>query len=700
MKKIAEAFTMSRSYMKRCLYIFGIVFILLVPGPGFASDPLVLKRGNFCLVVDPAEPAPVKLAARTLQRDFERVMTYRPLLAEKPEGGRIELIVVNASASHAPVAIAGLRPLGDFESHRVYADPEHRRIYLYGRDMRGTIYAIYTFSEQLLGVPPLWYFSSWEPQVKKRIEIPAGYDCFCESPQVRYRAWFPNDTDLFTPWRRLSRQNDELWLETMLRLKLNTVELEATVTYPDYKLNRQAALLRKYGLVLTSHHHVACNNNLMNWEGYWREVRQMEPPKLLLSNEQALREFWQYSVETVCRNEQENLWQIAFRGVGDQPFWAAFADAPKGDRARAEVINRMIRIQLDMIRKATGERDPFVRMTFYDELSDLLAKGYLKPPTGKNMLWTFVAGRRDHYPYDDIVAFDTAQHVKLGYYMNLQFTSTGAHLAAAEGPWKMEFNYRYVGSRGPLTFSVVNVGNLREFVLEMAANARMMWDMEEYDTDAFLRDFCTQYFGARHAAEAAELYRAFYGAYWQQKPSEFPGMDRQFVFQDLRYSRVFEQIGGRFDRFSSNPLHEIGFERIPGRSFRIAGQNQVDSLLRGTKLSAGRFAVVADRCDRFMKRLQPSARRFFRDNLAAQSRYMEKLNLSLHYFVRAYKHPENRTEDLGRSIEYLEQARDALYATQEGVFGTWYEGDAVNGKFNLPAKLKLLRDLLGDSEKS
>ena len=79
MKKIVEAFTMSRSHMKRCLYIFGIVFILLVPGPGFASDPLVLKRGNFCLVVDPAEPAPVKLAARTLQRDFERVMTYRPL---------------------------------------------------------------------------------------------------------------------------------------------------------------------------------------------------------------------------------------------------------------------------------------------------------------------------------------------------------------------------------------------------------------------------------------------------------------------------------------------------------------------------------------------------------------------------------------------------------------------------------------------
>ena len=140
----------------------------------------------------------------------------------------------------------------------------------------------------------------------------------------------------------------------------------------------------------------------------------------------------------------------------------------------------MIRIQLAMIKKATGENDPFVRMTFYDELSDLLAKGYLQPPTGKNMLWTFVAGRRDHYP------------------------------------WKMEANYRYVNTRGPLTFSVVNAGNLREFVMEMSANARMMWDMKAYNTDSFLIDFCTQYFGKEHAAEAAKLYHDYYYAYWQQ----------------------------------------------------------------------------------------------------------------------------------------------------------------------------------------
>ena len=179
----------------------------------------------------------------------------------------------------------------------------------------------------------------------------------------------------------------------------------------------------------------------------------------------------------------------------------------KSDAERGKVITEMVNTQYEMIRESTGEDNPFVRMTFYDEISSLLAAGHIQPPTATNMLWTFVAGRRDHYPYDDLVAWNNEDNVKLGYYMNLQFYSTGAHLAPAEGPWKMEDNYRYVQSKGPLTFSVVNAGNLREFLMEMSANAAMMWNAETYDTDTFLSSFCSQYFGEEHAAEAAGLFQ-------------------------------------------------------------------------------------------------------------------------------------------------------------------------------------------------
>ena len=166
----------------------------------------------------------------------------------------------------------------------------------------------------------------------------------------------------------------------MLRLKLNTVEFGPTVTYPDHKMSHNADLLKKYGLVLTSHHMVGLNNSFANWEQYWKQVKGVEAPELLLANIEAIKEFWSYNIETIMANNQENLWQIAFRGRRDEPFWNVFADAPADEAARAEVINRMVGMQYDMIKQATGEADPFVRMTFYDELSDLLAKGLLKPP--------------------------------------------------------------------------------------------------------------------------------------------------------------------------------------------------------------------------------------------------------------------------------------------------------------------------------
>ncbi len=54
---------------------------------------------------------------------------------------------------------------------------------------------------------------------------------------------------------------------------------------------------------------------------------------------------------------------------------------------------------------------------------------------------------RDHFPTTTSGNCPTGGDQPLGYYFNYQFTSTGSHLAPAEGPWKMEANFRYVASR-------------------------------------------------------------------------------------------------------------------------------------------------------------------------------------------------------------------------------------------------------------
>ena len=676
----------------RCLTLF-----VLCALHSMAQKELVLEGNNFSIVVPDAECGPVKLAVESLQRDFQKVMNCQPALCNQlQKGQQVQIVVVNDETEGAKHLLSGRKKMGGFESHRIYADHRNHRIYLRGKDMRGTIYAIYTFSEQFLGVPPLWYWCDWQPQQKSAIHVPATYDYFQPSPTVRYRAWFPNDEDLFVPWRRVSDQNNELWLETMLRLKLNTVEYTATVTTRG-TLNREAQLYKKYGLVLTSHHMVALNNSFANWDAYWREVRKRDhAPALSIKDTASLHEFWQYNIRSVMNSGVENLWQVAFRGRTDEPFWNVFSDAPASDKERGEIITRMVREQYDMICQATGEKNPFVRMTFYDEISSLLAAGYIQPPTATNMLWTFVAGRRDHYPYDDLVQWENRDNVKLGYYMNLQFYSTGAHLAPAESPWKMEANYRYVQSKGPLTFSVVNAGNVREFLMEMSANAAMMWNSQAYSTDAFLKQFCAQYFGEDHAQEAAQLYRDYYHAYWNPKRSDFPGgFHRQYIFQDLRHSQVIKQIAERWTSYSDNPLKEIGFERVKGRTFRIEGDNQVDSIIAGTAREVAAFQEIARRCELLQPQLPEEYRTFFYDHLSAYAHYMAHLSNCTHHFVRAYKNKENRVELLTTALTEMKAAKKALTDSQHGVFSNWY---ATDDKVDMNVRIATIQRLLNEEK--
>jgi len=637
------------------------------------------------VVVSQDEPAPLQLAAETLCRDFEKVTGIRPAIvtdpADVPSSGTA-LYVTNLETS-GEAAFSGRDVPQGFESHRVLADRKNRCIYLDGADMRGAIYAIYTFDEEFLGVPPLWYWSSWEPEHKETIGIPARADLRFFSPQVRFRSWLPNDSDLWTAWIHKSQENREAIFETMLRLKLNTLECGG-LGYPGITGNMK--LCKKYGLVVTSHHIYMLNTTFSNWSRYWEDVKGMKKaPELSVRNLDLLVEFWEYGANTVKESGVENIWNISFRGSGDQPFWVLFKDAPTSEKERGEIINNMLAKQVEIIHKYDENPSPFIRITFYDEMADMVNAGIVTPPTGENMIWTFCSGRRDHYPYDDIQTFQMKEPVQLGYYMNLQFTSTGAHLAPAEGPWKMEFNYRYVDGKGPLCLSVVNSGNFREFLYTMSANARMLWDMDTYDTDRWNREYAAQYFGEEHADEVAALYKDFFYAYWTQKKPDFPGgMDRQFIFQDQRHTRAIHYIGEHFFDYDPNPLPDrYGYERVPGRVFRVTPEDcgvttQVDALLKGMSGEEAAFGDVTERALALMELLPASKQAFFYDNLVAYSVFMQHLSACLYHFTAAYKNQQDRSSalhSLDRAYEEMELARDGLKKSERGVFEGWYDAD-------------------------
>lgn len=674
--------------LQRLSFVLCTLFAML-PFQGRATTQHPFLLTGHTIIYTSAKPGePLYLAVLNLQRDIKKVLGTPPVLQPLTAITAPGIVISTAGKDKLAPTVTG------WEAHRLYLGTlsGKQQLILEGADMRGTIYAIYTFSEKVLSIPPLWYYSGWQCTVKKSIQVPAGFAINCPSPQVKYRAFFPNDMDLFTPWRKLSANNNEEWLEMALRLKFNTIEwFDGERDYSKkYNVSPTTRLISDYGLIYTTHHHSPLNATLAGWEDYWKKTRDTLPPELSLANVKKLEEFWKYNVECIVRNKIDMLWVIGFRANGDHPFWFTFKDAPAGMKQRGEVISQMMERQQKIVIDATG--NPYIqfRTIFYDELSDLLAQGYIHPPTDSSLIWTYVAARRDHYPNKDIQQLDREKNISLGYYFNYQFTSTGSHLAAGEGPWKMEQNFRYVAGKSarPISFSVVNAGNIREFVLELSANAAMMWDFDKYHSDDFLNTFCATYYGSHNARRSAALYRSYYHAFWQQRKPDLPGFDRQYIFQDLRYKRAILDICTQFNQpFTPNPLKDIGAEQVKGRTFRIVpsdngANSDLEALIKGTTVSAAAFLKVARRADVLYTKVNSQGKALFNDNLRQPAYYLYYLNQGLLYLCKAYQlkdHTESRNRLLTASVAALKNAEAALHRTQHGPFTKWYAGDEIFG---------------------
>jgi Glycosyl hydrolase family 115 len=271
----------------------------------------------------------------------------------------------------------------------------------------------------------------------------------------------------------------------------------------------------------------------------------------------------------------------------------------------------------------------------------------------------------------------------------------------------MEKNFRMVNeiSPRPLEFSVVNAGNIREFLLELSANARMMWDFHRYRSDTSLEEFCRAYFGDEKAPDIAALYRRFYDSYWTPKKPDLPGFDRQYIFQDQRYARAIEQLLPQLTKGRNlDPLNERTRDAV-GRYFRIVPEDsgaktQIDAILSGTAASIERLTGVVRDADRQLPSIPEPGRVFFNDNLRVQAYFL----LHLNHVLRSVAQAMGVLPDKGRAIASLRAARQSAAAMQGALreaehdrFTGWYDGDRVFGLDRMKTRIeRAISELGGD----
>ena len=673
-----------------------------------ASPALRLEPGVPILVL-PNTPTPVRLAVADLQRDLEKVLGLPSPVVDSVAGldGRSGIVVV--ANPEVPYGLHNPAIVGR-EAHGIHLGSVGGQgcVVLEGADMRGAIYAIYSFSDAYLDIPPNWYWAGWVPPRKAAIELPEGTNQVFPPAYVRWRAWLNNDEDFLTPWRSQSAANDHAIYETILRLKYNTYEVGGVADLRPgaarFAVTSDVLKASSRGLVITNHHTSPLGSNLREWTEFWHKEGK-EPPRLSVRNPEALKAFWRYHVEVAKRANLEMVWTVVFRGDHDIPFWKTFPDAPEEAADRGRIISEMLADQVAVVREVTGDPAPNLRTTFYNEGSSLFAGGLLHPPAEPTLIWNFVAARRDHFPTPDERMLRAPSGQLIGYYFNFQFTSTGSHLAAAEGPWKMAANYRVVDAigNGPLAFVVVNAGNIREHLTELSANAAMMWDFKGFDADSFLCKYCARYFNEGHAESVARLYRDYYEAFWEQKTPDISGFRRQYIFQDMRYARAVEMLLNDMEKgverrnpLDGNPLDNadtgsVGYFRV---DLAPGDLGQIDALLRGTEESGAKFESLVSR-ERAIGSSGGLGSQFLEDNLLSKTRLMVALNELLHETALAYREQSNsglERRHLINAIAAADAARSALDATRHDTFDRWYASDHLFGLASLRNRLNALAE--------
>ncbi len=220
----------------RCLIVSAFVLTLL-PGTALAK---VTLSSQTTVLIDPHEPGPIQLAAKDLASDLRKVFgTPVQVVNQRSEAGPV--IIVVAFDYNLPARVA--RPSG-WERFRIQAvkkpwpgAPSRQAMVLTGSDVRGTIYAIYQFSQQFLGVDPLYWWTDHPPAYRATVDVPSGFS-ETQAPAFRYRGFFINDEDLLTEWRSGIPDGADISLETwnrifeaILRLKGNMV-LPGTWIFP------------------------------------------------------------------------------------------------------------------------------------------------------------------------------------------------------------------------------------------------------------------------------------------------------------------------------------------------------------------------------------------------------------------------------------------------------------------------------------
>jgi len=663
--------TSGRNTMKQFVCTLALLSLHSAAAPAFE---LASPTQTASVLVPAGEPESVRLAAEDLVSDIRKITGRTPDIVRRVEDcGTRSVVLASLDRPASAALLEQLAPglgnglKGKWEAYRV--QNVGSRLLVAGSDERGTMFGLYAFIEQYMGVDPMYYWSSRTPERRATLawdEIKLAAD----EPTFRFRGWFINDEDLLTEFRLdggerrldypyyhrvISPSVSARIFEAMLRLQYNVV---IPSSFVDVRNPAEARLIEdatRRGLFVTMHHVEPLGVSAFGFDNFWRDRGQSVPFAITQQRDKFL-EIWREYAGRWAKFAPQVIWQLGLRGIADRPVWLADPGVPKSDEGRGKLISDAIAAQWEIIRNVDPRPDPLATTTLWMEGASLHAAGHLRFPPGVAVIFSDNSpGWELQSDFHTVVREPNRQY---GIYYHHQLWGSGPHLVQGVSPQKTHEIFKLAVQRGSTHYAMLNVSNVREFVLGIDASSRMLRDFPAFDPDRFLTQWCEARFGDQ--AKAVEsAYREHFASFVADPATGKRALlDGECVHTGVRLAKSLAarlEKGGKPDG-------------------KTAG------LLKGLKAQRLRVEEAGADADRIAASLEGSSRVLFESNFLAQHRIMLGLLRWVEHVAEAsIALDEDNRAAVSRHVRALQEALAMIDAgkalASRGEFQDWYRGD-------------------------
>ncbi len=458
------------------------------------------------IVESPNESEPVRRATQDLMSDFAKVFGREPARADDLEdAGPLAILVAERDHVRPGIECATTTDPESF-AFSVIRVPGHQPlkhiVCLAGADIRGTIFAVYQFSQSILGVDPMYLWTDKQPEKRTSITLPEDFDKTFPKPVFRYRGFFINDEDLLSGWVPAPKSEQtgialRVWdnvFETILRLKGNMV-VPGTWIFPD---DAQVHAAAERGLIINQHHAIPLGVNVARWP--------KGVPYNFSTHPEILERAWTNAV-AAYKPDDEILWSVGLRGLSDQSYAQLDPSVRGNDVLLGKRISDAIAVQMKIVR-ARYPKAQFVT-DLWQEGARLMDEGYLRIPAEVTLVWADTG-------YGDMQDGGRAAAGQ-GMYIHVAMMIGQANQLSELVPVGViqEELGRYINA-GATSYVLVNTSDIRPVAMTARALMETAWGGPPAQLagadDAYYHRWAAEEFGDKSADAVAQVYKEYFAA--------------------------------------------------------------------------------------------------------------------------------------------------------------------------------------------